>query len=139
MSRPPADEGSPPPELELARNFPGLGDDDGRGPYVDHEGVREVIRRLRRRLGALSGQAPASMSATWSGPGTVANVAGLGNVGPTSTGSWEVASNFGLNVENAYEVFGPSYSKLQEQADKWAEAVEQAIVNYEKGHKDSSA
>jgi hypothetical protein len=125
--------------LELARNFPGLGDDDGRGPYVDHKGVRDVIGRLRENLGALSGNPLPNMSATYSGPGTVPNVAGLAMVGPESSGSWEVASAFGLNVENAYEVFVDSYVKLQEQAEKWADAVEQAIVNYEKGHQDSSA
>ncbi|MGN9836761.1 hypothetical protein ACTMTI_01430 [Nonomuraea sp. H19] len=140
MSRAP-EGGSPPPELELAKDFPGLGEDDGRGPYVDHAAVRDVISRLRKNLGGVyvQGTPQASMSATWSGPGTVGEVQGLGNVGPEATGKWEVASNFGANFEQAYKAFGESYSQLVDHIEKWADAVERAIVNYEKGQKDSSA
>ncbi|MFG2077424.1 hypothetical protein SAMN05421874_106100 [Nonomuraea maritima] len=138
MSRAP-EKGSPPPELALAPDFPGLGEDDGRGPYVDHGELRAVVKRLRKHLGTLRGNPQPSMSATWSGPGTVGEVAGLGNVGPAETGAWEVASSFGYNTKQAYEVFGDSYYRLLEQAERWADAVEQAISNYEKGHIDSSA
>ncbi|MET8861475.1 hypothetical protein ABZW11_00830 [Nonomuraea sp. NPDC004580] len=134
----PAENGSPVPELELAKDFPGL-EDDGRGPYIDHSEVRAVVSRLREQLGSLYGNQPANMSATWSGPGTVGEVAGLGNVGPGETGPWEVASSFGYNTARAYEVFGDSYTKLIDYVEKWAEAVERAVANYEKGHADSSA
>ncbi|GAB2916240.1 hypothetical protein ACFMQL_18880 [Nonomuraea fastidiosa] len=136
--RPVDDGGSPVPELELAKDFPGI-EDDGRGPYVDHTEVRKVVSRLREQLGALRGNAPANMSATWSGPGTIGEVSGLGNVGPAETGSWEVASSFGYNTEQAYKVFGGSYGQLIDYVEKWADAVERAIANYEKGHADSSA
>ncbi|SEG99439.1 hypothetical protein SAMN05444920_11342 [Nonomuraea solani] len=138
MSR--ADEGGgpPPPGLELAKDFPGLGPGGG-GPTVDHTAVRDAISRLRKNLDPVYGSPQPNMSATWSGPGTVAQTAGLGNVGPESTGKWEVANNFGGNVEQAYKAFIDSYSELVEYVEKWAGAVETAITNYEKGHKDSSA
>ena len=140
MSRPDdSGTGTPLPELELAKDFPGLGGDSGQGPDIDHTGVREVISRLREELGTLRGSAPASMSATWSGPGTVAEVAGTTNVGPGETGKWEVARYFGANTAQAYEVFGTSYYELLDHVEKWAAAVEKAVSNYEKGHADSSA
>lgn len=131
--------GTPVPELELAKNFPGLDGDNGQGPDIDHAGVRAVLSRLREELGTLRGSAPPSMSASWSGPGTVAEVAGTGNVGPQQTGKWEVASSFGANTAQAYEVFGSSYYELLEHVEKWADAVEKVVSNYEKGHADSSA
>jgi hypothetical protein len=140
MSRPDdSGMGTPVPELDLPKNFPGLGGDDGQGPDIDHAGVREVISRLRKELGTLRGSAPASMSATWSGPGTVAEVAGTGNIGSQETGKWEVARFFGGNTAQAYEVFGGSYYELLDHVEKWADAVEKAVNNYEKGHADSSA
>ncbi|MEV0380010.1 hypothetical protein [Nonomuraea sp. NPDC050643] len=137
MSIPP-DNDKAPPGLTLAKDFPGLGA-GGQGPYVDHVAVRDAVSRLRKNLGSVYGNPQPSMSATWSGPGTIGEVQGLGNVGPEATGKWEVASNFGANFEQAYKAFGDSYSQLLDYVEKWAEAVEQAIVNYEKGHKDSSA
>jgi hypothetical protein len=139
MSRP-VDRGSPVPELELTKNFPGLdgnGSDDG--PYVEHTRVREIIGQLGRDLESLRGSAPASMSATWSGPGTVGEVAGLGNVGPGETGQWEVAQSFGSNTEQAYTVFGGAYGSLIDHVEKWVAGVERAVANYEKSHRDSSA
>ncbi|MBE1590219.1 hypothetical protein ACFPOI_04225 [Nonomuraea angiospora] len=134
----PKDNDSPVPGLELAKDFPGLGGNSG-GQYADHEGIRDVVSRLRKNLGSVHGNPQPSMSATWSGPGTISEVEGLGNVGPESTGTWEVASNFGANFETAYKVFGESYSQLVDYVEKWADAVEQAVSNYEKGHRDSSA
>ncbi|WP_043620950.1 hypothetical protein [Nonomuraea candida] len=138
MSRPADNGASAPPGLELPRDFPGLGDDDGRGPYVDHTELRRVVGRLRTALESLRGSAPASMSATWSGPGTVGEVSGLGNLAPEAAGKWEVASGFGYNISHAGEVFGGSYGQLLEYAEKWADAVEKAITNYETFHRDSS-
>ncbi|AQZ66689.1 unnamed protein product [[Actinomadura] parvosata subsp. kistnae] len=139
MSRP-ADNGSPAPELELPANFPGLGDDAATGgPYVDHTELRRVVGRLRTKLDSLRGNAPASMSATYSGPGTIGEVAGMGNVGPQETGQWEVASSFGANTEQAYTVLDPSYGKLLDHVEQWVDAVEKAIANYERFHQDSSA
>ncbi|MEV4353360.1 hypothetical protein ACWEPL_44545 [Nonomuraea sp. NPDC004186] len=134
----PKDNDSPPPGLELAKDFPGLSGNGG-GQYADHEGIRDVVSRLRKNLGSVHGNPQPSMSATWSGPGTIGEVQGLGNVGPEATGKWEVASNFGANFESAYKVFGESYSQLIDYVEKWAEAVERAVSNYEKGQRDSSA
>ncbi|WP_433437712.1 hypothetical protein [Nonomuraea sp. CA-141351] len=133
-SKDPSDHG-----LKLAKDFPGLGEGDNRGPYVDHTAVREVLSQLRKDLGGVHGNPQPSMSATWSGPGTLGEVQGIGNVGPEATGTWEVASNFGGNFESAYKVFGESYSQLVDYIEEWASAVERAIANYEKGHTDSSA
>ncbi|MEU4571953.1 hypothetical protein [Nonomuraea sp. NPDC023979] len=131
-------DGGQSPSLELAPNFPGM-EPDGRGPDIKHDEVRSVLSRLRRELETLRGNAPASMSATWSGPGTVGNVAGLSNVGSAETGPWEVASGFGVNTAKAYEVFSGSYSEFLDCIEEWALAVEKAIDNYERGHLDSSA
>ncbi|MEV6031675.1 hypothetical protein AB0L65_11035 [Nonomuraea sp. NPDC052116] len=135
----PDDNDTPVPKLELAKDFPGLSGNDNRGPYADHEAIRDALKNLRTALGSTHGDPHPSMSATWSGPGTISEVEGLGNVGPESTGTWEVASNFGANFETAYKVFGESYSQLADYVEKWAAAVEQAVSNYEKGHRDSSA
>ncbi|WP_049570651.1 hypothetical protein [Nonomuraea sp. SBT364] len=124
--------------LELAPNFPGL-EADGRGPYVDHQGVRSALSRLRRQLETLRGSAPAGMSATWSGPGTIGQVAGLSNVGSSETGPWQVASGFGENTATAYTVFNGSYSDFLDCIEQWAAAIEKAIDNYERGHAASSA
>jgi hypothetical protein len=132
------ESGSPPPELELAPGFPGL-EDDGRGPYVDHQGIREVISRLHRELDALRGSPLPGQSATESGTGTVPNVAGRGHVTTMDTGTWEVASNYGYNTARAYEVLNGSYGDLLEIVQKWAEGLERALANYERGEVDSSA
>ncbi|GAA3242617.1 hypothetical protein [Nonomuraea helvata] len=143
MSLPVDRGGSPPPDLKLAPNFPGLTGDDGGGPYVDHHEVRAIVSRVRKQVQGLltdPGARPSpSMSATYSGPGTVGEVAGMGGVGPDETGKWEVADYFGQNISRAYDVFGGSYSELVTYVEKWADAVEKAIDNYEKGHADSSA
>jgi hypothetical protein len=138
MSRP-ADGGTPPPELELPTDFPGLGEDEGGGPFIDHHEVRNVIKALRTSLGALRGETVPNMSATWTGPGTVNQVSYEGNVGPEEAGQWEAASAFGNNIHFAYNAFDPSYALLIEHVEKWANAVEQAIANYERFHQDSSA
>ncbi|RVX47348.1 hypothetical protein EDD27_10278 [Nonomuraea polychroma] len=138
MSRPP-ESGSPPPELELPSGFPGLGEDDGGGPFIDHQEVKSVISALRESLGALRGETMPNMSATWTGPGTVNEVSYLGNVGPQEAGQWEAASAFGNNIHFAYGAFDNSYALLIEHVEKWANAVEKAIANYERFHQDSSA
>ncbi|MGI5161056.1 hypothetical protein [Microbispora sp. CA-102843] len=132
------DDGSPPPKLRLPESWPGLGG----GPdelYIDHTRVRQVLKGLREELGTLRGRAPASMSATWSGPGTAGEVQGLTNVGPSETGPWETAKYFGLNAEQAHEVLGGKYQLLIDRIEAMVNAVEQAVVNYEKGHTSSSA
>ncbi|MEU6713223.1 hypothetical protein ABZ897_17205 [Nonomuraea sp. NPDC046802] len=133
------ERGTPPPELELPRDFPGLDGDDGGGPSVDHGEVRRAIRELRAGITALRGSTLPGMSATWTGPGTVNEVSYRGNVGREQAGSWEAADAFGGNIEQAYAVFGPSYERLMEYVEDWADAVEQAIFNYEKGQQYSSA
>lgn len=138
----PADNGSPPPKLRPPEDWPGLdGSPDGApgGPYIEHTRVRQILKGLRDELGSLRGRAPASMSATWSGPGTVGEVSGLTNVGPEQTGPWETAKYFGLNAEQAYEVLTGKYQLLIDRVEAMVSAVEQAVANYEKGHKSSSA
>jgi hypothetical protein len=132
------DGGSPPPKLRMPESWPGL---DG-GPadvYIDHTRVRQILKGLRDELGTLRGRAPASMSATWSGPGTAGEVQGLTNVGPAETGPWEAAKYFGLNAEQAHEVLSDKYQLLIDRIEAMVSAVEQAVVNYEKGHTSSSA
>jgi hypothetical protein len=138
MSQAP-ERGSPPPKLELPKSFPGLDGGDGSGPFVRHQAVKDAISGLRDDLTRLRGTAPPNMSATWSGAGTSNEVSWRGNVGRQEAGKWEAADAFGGNIQQAHTVFGPSYQQLLEYVEKWADAVEQAIVNYEKGQRDSSA
>lgn len=137
MSRP-ADNGSPPPELQLPDDFPGLGG-GGDDPYIDHTEVKAIISALRGSLGSLRGTPMPNMSATWTGPGTINEVSYLGNIGSQETGKWEAATAFGDNLTQAYTVFHGSYEQLLDHVDKWVDAVERAILNYEKFHQDSSA
>lgn len=132
--------GSPPPELELRKDWPGL-DEAGRraGPDVDHTQIRKIAQALRSELAALKGGAPASMSATWSGPGTLGEISGLGNVGPAETGTWETADYFGQNVAQGYTVLNGKYQAFAEQYEALVVAIEKAVENYEKGHDASSA
>ena len=132
------DNGSPPPKLALPESWPGLGG-SAEEVYIDHARVRQILKGLRDELGTLRGRAPASMSATWSGPGTAGEVQGLTNVGPTEAGPWEAAKYFGLNAEQAHEVLGGKYQLLIDRIEAMVIAVEQAVVNYEKGHTSSSA
>ncbi|MFC5826689.1 hypothetical protein [Nonomuraea insulae] len=139
MSRPSDPGGSPPPELHLPSDFPGLTGDDGGGPYIEHSRVKSIVSSLRENLGSLRGAAPSGMSATWSGAGTVNEVSYRGNVGPAETGKWEAATAFGDNLTQAHTVFNDSYGVLVDNVEKWVDAVEKAIVNYEKFQRDSSA
>ncbi|GLX04204.1 hypothetical protein [Microbispora sp. NBRC 16548] len=134
--------GSPPPKLRLPEGWPGLdGSPDGAagGPYIEHTRVLQVLKGLREELGSLRGRAPASMSATWSGPGTAGEVQGLTNVGPAEAGPWDAAKYFGLNAEQAHEVLSGKYQLLIDRVEALVTAVERAVANYEKGHKSSSA
>lgn len=133
----PGDGGSP-PKLRMPDDWPGLGEGSG-DVYIDHTRVRQILKGLRDELGTLRGRAPANMSATWSGPGTAGEVQGLTNVGPAQTGPWEAAKCFGLNAEQAHKVLSGKYQLLIDRIDAMVSAVEQAVANYEKGHKSSSA
>jgi hypothetical protein len=124
-------------DLALPESWPGL--DPGADISIDHTRVRSILRGLRDDLGALKGQAPASGSATWSGPGTAPNVEGTARVGPAETGSWATASAFGSNVEQAYVVLSGTYLELIDRIDDMIAAVELAVTNYERAHAASRA
>ncbi|AWS46448.1 hypothetical protein [Streptosporangium sp. 'caverna'] len=132
--------GSPIPKLELRKDWPGL-DEAGRkdGPDVKHAEIRKIIQVLRSELAALKGGGQASMSATWSGPGTLGEIAGLGNVGSAETGTWETADYFGRNITQAYTVLNGKYQAFAEQYEALVVALEKAIRNYEESHDGSSA
>ncbi|MFF5212403.1 hypothetical protein [Streptosporangium sp. NPDC000396] len=134
--------GPPPPELELAKNWPGLDGTDegsGSGPELNHTRIRQIFQALRDDLQALQGKSPGSMSATWSGPGTLGEVSGLGNVGPSDTGKWQVADYYGQSVEQGYTVLSGKQQMLFDGCEALITALEKAVTNYEKGHDASSA
>ncbi|SDQ42848.1 hypothetical protein [Thermostaphylospora chromogena] len=123
---------------ELPADWPGLDGDTG-GPHIDHTRVREILGTLRQELSTLRGQAPANMSATWSGPGTLPEVQGLSRVGTRETGSWGAAQYFGLNATQGSTSLSSTYQSLIERIDAMITAVEQAVTNYEEGQTRSRA
>ncbi|MFI6293148.1 hypothetical protein ACIBEJ_16280 [Nonomuraea sp. NPDC050790] len=132
----PADGGSPPPSLELAPNWPGLdGYGDHDGPHIDHVRVKQILKVLREDLGALRAKAGAISA----GGGTPADLKSAGKVGPAQIGTWETANYFGQNAEQAYEVLSGKYLMLIDHVEKLVAGIEKAVLNYEKGHRDSSA
>ena len=64
MSPPQEREDTPPQQVELPADWPGL--DGAADVYMDHTRVRDILRRLRSELGALHGDAGAAAG----GPGT---------------------------------------------------------------------
>lgn len=130
---------SPEPQgVELPADWPGLDSDTG-GPYIDHTRVREIIGTLREELSTLRGQAPAGMSATWSGPGTLPEVQGLSRVGVKETGAWGAAMFFGINATKGSTSLSTTYESLVDRIDAMITAVEKAVTNYEEGQTRSSA
>lgn len=132
------DFGSPPPELKLKEDWPGLNPEAEF--YVDHNAVRTAARDLRKELTFLKGDTPSGgVSAAQTGTGTANDVQVVANVGGAQTGTWETADYFGQNVAKGYEVLYGRYTQLIDRIEKMSTALEKVVGNTDKGETASGA
>ncbi|GAA0846691.1 hypothetical protein ACFQVD_40015 [Streptosporangium amethystogenes subsp. fukuiense] len=124
------DLGTPAPELELEKNWPGLdGAPANGGPNADHARIKKIAEALRHEVDTLKGSMDQGGYRDWFGP----------QVGPADTGKWKAADYFGQNVTQGYRVLTGKYQALLEQYEALVVAIEKAVKNYEKSHDASSA